>query len=207
MAALVLRRLHSIEEIHQKEAALQKTAKELQILNETLEQRVQSRTQTIRKLSSALTLAEQSERSELAQFIHDDLQQILFGLQLNLKVLETNIPNLKTEQIFDQLRAIRDGADTALHSARRLTMDLSPPIDEEERFIEVLNWLARHSKERFDLNVEIKSEDELRVASGDVRILVFRIIRELLFNVVKHARTKNVQVEASRQNGHESAHR
>lgn len=200
MAALVLRRLQLIEEIRQKEAALQKTAHELQILNDTLELRVRDRTRTIRELSSALTLAEQSERSELAQFIHDDLQQLLFALQLNLKVMETSVQNLPVDEIQQQLRTIRESADMAILSTRRLTMDLSPPVD-KERFIDTLNWLARHSLERFGLNVEIESADELYVPSGDVRILLCRIVRELLFNVVKHAQTTNASISALKQNG------
>ncbi len=68
------------------------TERALQDLTTTLEHRVQKRTQQIRRLTLALTQAEQQERQRISQFLHDDLQQILYGLQMRLHLLHLGLP-------------------------------------------------------------------------------------------------------------------
>jgi signal transduction histidine kinase len=68
-----------------------------------------------------------------------------------------------------------------------LTVELSPPILEREGLLEALKWLAAHMKEFFGLQVTVESKDHPRTSTEEQRILLYQIVRELLFNVVKHA--------------------
>ena len=51
---------------------------------DSLEERVAERTEQVRELASSLTVAEQDERRRIAQILHDDLQQLLFAVQLKM---------------------------------------------------------------------------------------------------------------------------
>lgn len=185
-----------------KERELELIAAKLREANETLEERVRERTRRLRELSRDLTLAEQRERRQLAQLLHDELQQLLFALQLNLSTLQTGGARLTEEfrqaQLDDSLGAIAE----ALAVTRRLTVDLSPPIQAGESLMDVLDWLTAHVRERFGLEVELRAVGTPRPVRDDLRILLFQTVRELLFNVVKHAEADAAVVEVSNVDGH-----
>jgi signal transduction histidine kinase len=201
MAALVLRRLRLLAEAQAREQTLAATAAELRTLNETLEERVRERTHQAQELSRALTLAEQRERREVAQVLHDDLQQVLYGLQLGLRTLELQAPELETASLQEQLHRTHDLVGEAIEATRRLTVDLSPPILAGEGLVDTLRWLATHIEERFDLSVDLEAEEGLTTPTDDMRVLLFQTVRELLFNAVKHADTDRATVALFERDG------
>ena len=201
MAALVLRRLRLFAEVQAKEQALAATAAELRTLNETLEERVRERTHQAQELARALTLAEQRERREVAQVLHDDLQQLLYGLQLGLRTLELQAPDLDVAALQDQLRSTHDLVGEAIESTRRLTVDLSPPVLDGDGLVGTFRWLATHVEERFGLAVDLHAEEGLMTPTDDMRVLLFQTVRELLFNIVKHADTDRARVALSEGGG------
>jgi signal transduction histidine kinase len=201
MAALALRRLRLFEEVRRHEQALERTAAELRLLNETLEERVRERTRKVHELARALTLAEQRERQQLAQALHDDLQQVLFGLQLSVAALERRVGSLSPEGFQRELLHAHNVIGEAIEATRRLTVDLSPPIKAGEGLREAIDWLADHVRERFKLKVEVRADEKLPEPEGEMRLLLFQIARELLFNTVKHSGTDEAAIELSANDG------
>ncbi len=65
---------------------------ELEQLTQSLEEQVARRTQQVRGLSKALTVAEQRERLRLSLILHEDLQQILFSARMQLALLDQQHP-------------------------------------------------------------------------------------------------------------------
>ncbi len=57
-----------------------------------------------------------------------------------------------------------------------------------------------HDKHGLDVNVSAAAE--ANPASGEIRLLLFQSVRELLFNVVKHSGVKSAHVEMSLDDGH-----
>ena len=181
----------------------QKRAEEaLHELSETLAERVKARTRQVRELASALTLAEQTERRRVAEVLHDGLQQQLYGAQLPLKMLEEDLQHVGHPDLQENVaRACRYVAE-AIETARHLMVDLSPPVLRGGGLGEALQWLVFQMEERFGLHVELEGGDGLSVPSDDMRVLLFQIVRELLFNVVKHAETDRVHVTLHEENAH-----
>ena len=52
---------------------------------------------------------------------------------------------------------------------------------------EALRWLASQMRGNHHLEVDLRSDDEVRVDDEDARSRLFQTVRELLFSVVKHA--------------------
>ncbi len=170
------------------------TQEALRRLNEELEDRVEERTRKVRELASSLTMAEQQERRRISQILHDDLQQVLYGVQMKLRVAREDAEagnEAAIKESFDEADAwIRKSIDLT----RSLTVDLSPPILKSEGLTEALGWLQAQMKELHDMDVTIDAERSFRTPEEDMRVLLFQIVRELLFNVVKHAGTKQAAV-------------
>ena len=175
-------------EVHTKERALAATAEELRTLNETLEARVEERTRQVRQLSHALTLAEQRERQRIAHVLHDDLQQLLFGAQMAGSLGDT-----------EQLQAV---LDEAMALTRSLSHELSPPLLQEDNLEDLLRWLAVRKRGQLGMEVEVEIRGSVTVPDMDLRVLLYQLLRELLFNVVKHAGTKRARLVAEQDDGH-----
>jgi len=165
-------------------------------LNETLERRVSERTNDVRRLASALTLAENRERHRIAQLLHDDLQQEIFAVQYALRGLQKQVQTLAEGASLDgSFDNINNQLKGTVRIARGLTSDLSPPVLKEEGFGEALSWLARRAKEQYGLKVVLDIPQGLSVPHEALRVLLLSLIRELFLNVIKHAETTQVKVQ------------
>ncbi len=174
------------------------TEQQLRALNESLEQRVAERTAVatrravqLRELASELTLAEQRERRRLASILHDRLQQLLYAARLNLGALKRRITDadlIGTVERTDELLS------EAIAESRSLTVELSPPVLYAAGLKGALEWLGRHMEQTCGLAVEVEADPLGEADSEEVRVLLFQSVRELLFNVVKHARTDRAWV-------------
>ena len=156
---------------------------QLQEANAHLEGRVSERTSEVRRLATQLTLAEGRERNRVAQALHDELQQQLVAVQFPLSSLRKRLSGEDAE-VLKEVSELLKGAIT---TTRQVTSDLSPPVLRGEGLVEALRWLTRRLEERFGLRVSLEAEGETSVQSEAVRALLFSLVRELLFNVAKHA--------------------
>ena len=175
---------------------------QLKTLNESLEQRVAERTAVatrraaqLRVLASELTLTEQRERRRLAQLLHDGLQQLLHAARLNLGSLRQRISEKPLHEVLDRVDAM---LSQAIAESRSLTIELSPPILSDGGLKPALEWLARHMDQTCGLAVSLSANADAETESEDVRMLVFNAVRELLFNVVKHAGVSRAAIQLTR---------
>jgi len=159
----------------------------LRSLNETLERQVEERTQRVQELSRALTLAEQRERMRIARVLHDDLQQLLVAA--------------KMAGSFGDMERLGEALDRAIRVTRTLAQELSPGLLRSKDLRDLLGWLGERMYEQHELTVRIEATAVL-VADDAVRVLLYQLVRELLFNVVKHAGTRRAYVSAGVVGGH-----
>lgn len=186
--------LLTIEDI----TAREQYERELLAFAETLEKRVQERTEQVESLSSQLTLAEHAERARIAQILHDDLQQQLYALQMQLIFLRDDGEG---EAFLQKIEEMKQALETATKTARRLSVDLSPPILEGEGLTEAIRWLAGQMREQHQLQAAVQAEGSFPVPDRGRRVLLFQMVRELLFNIVKHAGVRSVTVAMQQVDG------
>lgn len=89
---------------------------------------------------------------------------------------------------------MKEGLAQAIETTRHLSVDLSPPILQNEGLTEAINWLSRQMDQQYGLAVALEAEGSFPVPDRDRRVLLFQMVRELLFNVVKHAGVLQVAV-------------
>ncbi|MBI4556621.1 MAG: PAS domain-containing protein [Candidatus Hydrogenedentes bacterium] len=149
--------------------------------NETLERHVAERTADLRALTLELTETEHRERKRIARLLHDEVQQLLVGVKI-----QTSFARSYPGQTGPLLEAIRL-TDEAIAACHALVAGLSPPLLRDADLAEALQWLAKQMAERYRLQVEIQMDDPPPFLSEELRSLIFEAVREMLFNVVKHA--------------------
>ncbi|WP_043527193.1 PAS domain-containing sensor histidine kinase [Litchfieldella xinjiangensis] len=154
----------------------------------------------VRHMAYRLTMAEQEERRRVSQILHDDLQQLLYGLQFKLRMVSGKLLRSAYPDLARAVEETQALLGQAVDTTRQLTVDLSPPILKSEGLLEALEWLQRQMLELHGLEVQLGADQVLAPLKEDLRVLLFQIVRELLFNVKKHAGTTVAYVEL-RQEG------
>ena len=176
--------------------ALVKASEALRMSNATLEERVDDRTAELREshsrlrnLSECLLQAETAERERLALVLHDDLQQLLVSAHLRLGAVPIHDAILKSD-IDASVSAVRRAIDVS----RSLSSELSSDALAEEDLVGALVSLADRVTHEHGLPVETDISSIHAEMSMAVKHFVVRAARELLFNVVKHAKASSVSL-------------
>ena len=187
------------------EAELLKSREAVEELNMELEKRVEERTEQVRTLSAALSMAERSERRRLSFILHDDLQQILFGMEMKMQIARHKLQEAVDQkmlseeirgEISDHIEEISPLLTSAIDVTRKLSVELNPPIEHEASVAGTLKWVAQHKKTRYDLDVILDVPEDLWLSRANLRLLMVQLLRELIFNIAKHAETKTAWVTA-----------
>jgi PAS domain S-box-containing protein len=164
------------------EETVRQSELKLKLLNENLEEIVVNRTVQVRTLSRALALAEQRERKRFSQLLHENLQQILFALKMQI----TYSFSEHEQPIKDDIDEAKRLVDKGLGTAKNLALELNPPVLYGEGLRDSLSWLATHFKNNYGLNVN-QSIGPVPEILEDVQIMIVQMVRELLSNVIKHS--------------------
>lgn len=160
---------------------------QLQGLNVELE----ARAQELRRLASELTLAEETERRRVAQVLHDNLQQLLVAARLRVGSLGKRVGQGDLKSEVDRIMEL---IGQSVDASRLVTMELSPPVLHEAGLSAGLLWLSRWMKDNHGLEVEIGANEQIGTLPKELHLLIFRAVRELLFNVVKHAGVNRAKI-------------
>lgn len=159
------------------------------------------KSEQLRQLASALTFAEQRERRRIAQMLHDHVQQVLHGIQVRAHLIGLDLPADVNPQIREHLEVIQGLIQEVLRMTRNLTVELSPPVLHREGLIPAFKWLANHMARVHNLRVDLDLPAAHPLASQDMIELLYQLVRELLFNVAKHAQVDRAELSLFERGG------
>lgn len=140
------------------------------------------------------------ERRRLAEALHDDPIQAITSIGLRLQRLSRSA----TPDQQEQFQQIQIAVSSAVDRMRQMLFDLHPPtLDDEGLGSAVELYLF----ERFDpLEIEWELDDsQLGEVPAATRSLAYRLTREALANIVRHAEATNVNVLLTTESGPLSA--
>jgi signal transduction histidine kinase len=95
---------------------------------------------------------------------------------------------------------IRKQLSEVMALTRYLSVDLSPPILRDEGLTQAIEWLASQIQEKHRLQIKLQAESSFVIPDEDMQMLLFSCVRELLFNVVKHAGVNEAMVSLRLEN-------
>ncbi|MGE5297089.1 MAG: PAS domain S-box protein [Solirubrobacterales bacterium] len=174
----------------------------LRRLNEHLESLVSKRTEDLthmvarlRQLTWEVSQAEDRERKRIADLLHDDVQQTLAAARFHLNLLSTQPRSVEdSREIICQVRQM---LKDAIEKARNLSHELSPALYQVD-LAEILNWLGDHMQHKHGLIVHVEVQGQVEPSAEPLKALLYKMARELLFNVVKHAGVREATVRVRR---------
>lgn len=154
----------------------------------------------LKSLASQLSLTEERERHRLATELHDQISQSLVISKIKLDQLRKS----STSDEFNKpLEDICNCLGQIIDDTRTLTFDLSYPILYELGFeAAVAEWLTDQIQEKHRIETEFEDDGRQKPLDDDIRVLLFRNVRELLINIIKHAKANKVRVSIRRVKEH-----
>jgi signal transduction histidine kinase len=181
-------------EVLQDLAAIVVDELELRVANKQLE----DRNRDVQELVDALTSAEETERQRLSELLHEDLQQLLQAVRMKAENLSNRDDLSKAQR--ERLDGLQEHVTEAIEVTRGLSARFAPPIGNQP-LAETFRWLTSKMEEIYGLSVHLDTENQERVSDETIKALLYRVVRELLFNVVKHAQTGEARLSLTREKG------
>lgn len=152
----------------------------------------------LRSLSMELTLAEEEERRRLAELLHDNLGQNLALTKIRLSAMEQAAT---ADSCLANLGGIKQFLNEAIQVTRSLTTEMSPPALYNLTFIAAIKWLAERILGDNEIRTEVIGNGQEIRLPDTAKILLFKTVRELLVNIVKHANADYVKIELKENEG------
>lgn len=158
------------------------------------EEKLQLYQKELRSLASQLSLTEERERRVIATDLHDNIGQLLAISKIKLGKLKELSDDGEAVRQTDEIRGL---IEQAIDYTRSLTFELSSPILYELGLEPAVEWLAEQFRAKYDLSVVFESDGLTVPLDTERSVLIFKAVRELLLNTVKHARAQQAIITVS----------
>ncbi len=145
----------------------------------------------LRSMASELTLAEERERRRIATALHDVVGQTLVAAKMKMGALRADHDSPDAAQ---RIREALELIDRTIQHSRDLTFELSPPVLHDLGLAPALEWLVEQRVKDSGFDIRLQTRGRPEKLSEDIKFVLFRCARELLFNVHKHADATRVDI-------------
>ena len=181
-------------ELEKLNAALKAEVRE----RELRQKEILSYQEKLRGLSAELILTEERERREIATDLHDVIGQTLAMAKMRAGALRGACAG---PDAAAGLKDLASFIDEAILATRSLTFQLASPILYELGLESALERLAEDTRKRHGLSVEFSGDGRNKPLPTETSVMIFKAVRELLMNAVKHSKASAVKVGVRRAAG------
>ena len=149
----------------------------------------------LRQLSKRLLTIQEQERVRIAREVHDELGQALTAMKIDLQQIARRHAALE-----EPLVPVAHKIDQIVDLIRRIASDLRPAILDDLGVSAALEQQLRRLRESSGIktSLTVSEEPELDMLTGAT---LYRIAREALANVVRHAGASQVEVSLGTRGG------
>lgn len=154
--------------------------------------------QKLRDLFEHVQNIREDERKTIAHEIHDELGHSLAIIKLNalqVKKLFSESPEKIAEQIDGICRLI----DSSAHSLRRIASELRPVMIDDFGLIAAFSWQMEEVEKMTGIRCVLSSDVEDLNLDRSYATGIFRVLQELVTNVIRHAGASEIRVEFERR--------
>jgi signal transduction histidine kinase len=148
-----------------------------------------------RELAQQLIAARESTLREIARELHDEFGQVLTAIGSMLTRAGRQLPD--GSAVRADLQEIRQIAQDALDSMRRLSQTLHPSILEELGLESTVDWYLSTVEKQLGVRVEYEHGGPPAVVDDTTGIHVYRVLQEALSNVARHSGATSARVRLS----------
>jgi signal transduction histidine kinase len=148
-----------------------------------------------RQLLNASIAVQEKERIRIGQDLHDEIGSSLSAISM----LISQLPQGQAAEVQLVLR-IREGLSDIIKDVRNISNNLFPAVLSRFGLADALQHLADLLSCSHALAIELNIDSEFKL-SFDNELAIYRILQELINNVIKHADARNLFIRLNQSNG------
>ncbi|MEP7152405.1 MAG: sensor histidine kinase, partial [Nitrospira sp.] len=158
------------------------------------QQELQHSREEFRSLAGQLLTAQEEERRRIARDLHDDVNQRLAMLAMDLRQIEKDEKS-DLPAVMGMVRSISGRLTMVSDDVRRLAYRFHPSILDDLGLTKAVRRLVDDFSASTGLQAVYVHRDPVAPVPTDVATCVYRIAQECLTNVARHAQASEVEVE------------
>jgi signal transduction histidine kinase len=145
-----------------------------------------------KELGGRLIAAQEEERKRIARELHDDLNQRMAVLSMDLEQLGQKFR--KQANVFERFQKLQAQALEISTDIHRLAYKLHPSKLDHLGLAPAIKSLCNEISQGGSLKVDFHHSGLPAVISKDVKLCLFRVTQELLRNCAKHSQARSAEV-------------
>lgn len=146
----------------------------------------------LQALGGQLISAQEEERRRLSRELHDDMNQRLAVLALNIQAAQQQL--IESDRMFETLQSLYDQASSISDDVRRLAYQLHPSILDDLGLEVALQSFVKDFSKWEGIRVRFTTDRVPRTLPQEVACCLYRVTQESLRNVARHAHASAVDL-------------
>jgi signal transduction histidine kinase len=151
------------------------------------------RAAALRRVDERIAQERRDERERIAEALHDEVLQSLYGVTLRAQVLREDLRSGHLLALDDDVPGVLAAAERAVDEMRDVIRDLRHSTVGRAGLVETVSLLASHLHQESGVLFVTSLDDEVDL-DAESELLLYQIAREAMQNAVKHASCNTVWV-------------
>ena len=151
-----------------------------------------------RKAIQSIINSKEEILARLSRELHDDVGARLFGIKMILKSEDEPILEKCPPEIKSWIKTLNKEIETLSFDVRNLSHEYAPYVHDINSLRDALTNFIHRINSRNELNCKLSIEDyQLTYLNQSIALETYRIITELLKNIISHAKASKAIVSVS----------
>ncbi|MGD0035997.1 MAG: PAS domain S-box protein, partial [Bacteroidota bacterium] len=142
----------------------------------------------------------EEERKRISRELHDELGQLLTILKFDLSWLKLEEVNSDSDTIT-RINGMMESVNAALTSVKRIAREMRPPQLDALGLIGAMRWDIDQVEKKTGLKGIVTGELADVEIKGQISTVLYRVFREAMTNVLRHAQAKQIFIGLSQRLG------
>lgn len=146
------------------------------------------------QLIEAAVRSEEGERHRIAEMLHDEVGALLSSSRIFL--VEMNTTHLSQADKDDHSK-VKELLDESIQQVRSISHNLHSTILKEFGLNEAVRHFMKKVADGTVLSSTVDLDEEYQLSNAETDLAVYRIIQELINNLIKHAHPRLINIKSS----------
>src|SRR6187549_4100217 len=161
--------------------------------------RLRSENSSLASLSNFLQMQTEREKAALARELHDSLGGLLTPAKMDLAWLEARLGS--DPQYAPRLKRLSDLIDEGIDLKRRIIEALRPSLLDHLGLASALQWHVDDACRAAGVKCKLSIDDSIGRLGSELEITLYRMVQEMVANVVRHSRAASLEMELAPREG------